>query len=126
MRGGSREREDPALPRDLRDLAIRAAVAAGDRDRSARRPRPFTGEDLDHAADGFRAVESPAPAPYHLDAIDVLRRQRGEVEGSERRAVDPDAVDQHQRLVGVGAADEDVRHRAAGPALDDLHARHLA
>ncbi len=94
------------------------------------------GEDLDHPADGLRAVQAGTRPADHLDALDQLHRQvleRGEA--SAGRA-DLDAVDQHQHMVGLGAAQEQrgvlaetavVRQRHAGYLAQQLrHAARLA
>jgi hypothetical protein len=117
---------------------VKRVVAAGHgaaAERHARVAR-LAGEDLDDAADRVRAVERRARPAHHLDAVDLLERNDLEGRAAERGGADPNAVDQQQRVIGVGAADE---HRAllaepAGTVDFDageigeqiLHREHLA
>jgi hypothetical protein len=126
VRDGSRIGEDAGLSGEFSHLAVGLRIAARDGDRAVRRPLAPAREDLDDPADGFGAVERAAPAPQHLDAVDVLRRELREIVGAERGAVDAHAVDQHQHLIGIGAAYLHRRHRPARAALDDVDPRHLA
>lgn len=64
------------------------------------------GEDLDHPADGFQVIQAGAWPVDHLDTLDRLRRRvLGRGEADVGRA-DLDAIDQHQRMVGLGATRE--------------------
>jgi len=95
-------------------LRVEAADAETE-GRRERTPRP-AGEDLDHAAQRLRAVQAGERSAHDLDALDLLDRdvlQRGAAAG---RRPDPDAVHQHQHVVGLGAAQEQ-RRRLAGAAV---------
>ena len=73
-------------------------------------------DHVDDAADRVRAVEGRARALHDLDALDERRRdvlQRGEPDGAR---VDAHAVDQHQRVIALRAADEH-RGRLPRPAV---------
>ena len=64
------------------------------------------GEDLDHAADRVGAVQARTRAAHDLDAVDHVDRQVLERRQAGGRRADADAVDQHQHVVGFGAAHE--------------------
>ena len=104
-----------------RDAALRllGAVAAGlDREGGLGRAAAAPRDDVDDAAHGVRAVERRLRSAQHLDALDVGEDERREVElaPGRDRVVDPDAVDHHQGVAHVAAADAhglDVA-RAAG------------
>ncbi len=84
------------------------------------------GEHLHHAADRVRAVPRGARAAHDLDPLDLAEREvlPGEAAGVGRRHAD--AVDEHKRLVGVGAAQEDRRLLAFAAGAGDIDARHAA
>src|SRR5439155_14891625 len=81
-------------------------------------------EYLDHAADRVGAVKARRGAAQNLDMVDLLERNRFERSRAIARRADAQAVDQHQRVPAVGAAQKD-RARGAGPAVHgDLDSRH--
>src|SRR5690606_31835452 len=80
------------------------------------------GEDLDHAADRLRAVQARTRAAHGLDAVDLVDRQvleRGQP-GADRAHAH--AVDEHQHLVGLGAAHEHVAQLARPALVADVDA----
>ena len=98
------------------------------------RPLAGLGDQVDDAADRLAAVHRAHRAAHDLDAVEVLGQQMREIGRAigSRRIVDGDAVDQHQHMVGIGAADEDRRlrarparllHRDAGHGLQHLARR---
>ncbi|MOA17593.1 hypothetical protein D3C78_1378570 [compost metagenome] len=81
------------------------------------------GEDLHHAANGIRAIESGARAAQDFDTLDLVDAemlQAGAASGNGAGAL---AVDQHQALGCASAADEQADIAATASALHDLHAR---
>ncbi|EEF93535.1 hypothetical protein CATMIT_01833, partial [Catenibacterium mitsuokai DSM 15897] len=104
VRGVDRIPAALALARDAGGGAV--GRVAADADAEARRERALraAGEDLDHAADGFRAVQAGERAAHDLHPFDLLDRnvlQRSAAAGG-RAELDP--VHQHQHVVGLGAA----------------------
>ena len=103
-------------------------IAAADLDEAALGVAGFAGDDVDDAVDRIGAPERGARAADHLDALDVLGRDRLHVpvDAGEQRRVDAAPVDQHQQLVGerlrrVVAAEAARRdHIVAGAGLVDL------
>ena len=91
-----------------------------------RGPSPLAGDDVDDAADGVGAVEAAHGPADHLDALDVLGRQVGEIELAVGDVVGLDAVDQHQRVVALGAADAHLGEIADAAAAADGDARQAA
>jgi hypothetical protein len=55
--------------------------------------------NIDHAADGLRAVKSSTGAAEDFDALDAFGGQVSEVVGTRGRAVYFNAVDQNQHLI---------------------------
>jgi hypothetical protein len=81
-------------------------------------------QDLYYPSHGVAAVESARRAAHHLDALNSIGRQGRPVEAAEVRIVQPQAVPQHQCLVGLGATRED-RHLLSGRSrARDRKARH--
>ena len=80
------------------------------------------GEDVDHAGDGVRAPDRRARAAHDLDALDGGQRQVREIEDALAGGVDAHAVDQHQRVVGVAAAQEQRVLRAAAAGAHQVDA----
>ena len=66
----------------------------------------LAGDDVDDAAHGVGAIDRALRPAQDLDALDIVERDGGEVElvVGGRRVVDADAVDQHQRVAGLAAA----------------------
>ena len=81
------------------------------------RLEPRSGAPRDHvdrAAEGIGAMDRRAAAEQHLDTIDVHERHGNVAVVMPRlRVVQPDAVDEHQRLPERGAADREVALDAA-------------
>ncbi len=96
--------------------AERAALRAQRRGEGA---LAAAGDDVDDAAHGVGAVEAAHGAADHLDALDVLGGKIGEIELAVGGVVGLDAVDQHQRLVALGAADAHLREIAEAAAAVD-------
>ena len=101
------------------------------------RPLARLGDHVDDAADRLAAVHRAHGAAHDLDAIEVLGQQMREVGSAvrSRGIVDGDAVDQHQHVVGIGAANEDrglragtarLLHRDAGHRLQHFARRPAA
>ena len=67
--------------------------------RHGQRALAVAGDDVDDTAHRIRAVEAAHGPADHLDALDILGRQVGEVELAIGDVVGLDAVDQHQRVV---------------------------
>ena len=113
----------PLLPGDarLRVPGVVGAVARADVARE--RPAAATREHLDDAADGIGAVEARRGSAQDLYPLDLVERNRLQGRGARRRRGEPQAIDQHQRLVAVGAAQEHAGHRTGTAVLHDLHAR---
>ena len=97
----SRRRRPSGRCRRCRRRRRYAAVAGGDA-----RAFELAREDLDHAADRVRAPVARARTAHDLDALDRIERQLLEREraGVGRRRAH--AVDQHQHVIGVRAAQE--------------------
>jgi hypothetical protein len=86
-----------------RGLAVAAHAGAAAR---GRRAAVAAGEHLDHTADGFRSVQRRARPAHDLDPVDQLQRQVLEREQAGGRRTRAHAVDQHQHVVRLGAAQE--------------------
>ena len=69
--------------------------------------RLATRDDVDHATDRVRAPEGRSRALHHLDALDRRRVDALKCGQPDRPGIDAHAVHHHQRLVAVGATDED-------------------
>ena len=106
-------------PDDARSDIAGAERAALGADRRGKRALAASGDDVDDAADGVGAVEAAHGPANHLDALDVLGREVGEVELAVGGVVGLDAVDQHQRVVALGAADAHLREVADAAAAAD-------
>ena len=83
---------------------LRAQIADGRAQVKAQSAAALAREDLHHAADGVRAVDRAGRAFQHLDALDLRQRQCLPAGAAGGLRIDPHAVDQHQRVAGVGAA----------------------
>src|SRR3546814_5434240 len=81
------------------------------------------GEDLDHAADRFRTIEARARAAHDLDAVDLVDRQVLERRQPGADRAHAHAIDQHQHLVGFGAAHDDVAPLAVAALVAVVDAR---
>ncbi len=88
--------------------------------------RAAFGDDVDDAADGLGTVERALRAAENFNPLDIVHREVGEIEGVVEAVVDPDAVNENERVFRVGAAREhgDVAARLA--ALGDAEAGHFA
>ncbi len=94
-----------------------AALGAADNVPAAFGP---LGDDIDHAPDGVGAPQRTLRPAQNLDARNAGIEQVLELElRGAGRVVDLDAVDQHQGLVALGAADADLGQAAdAARAID--------
>jgi hypothetical protein len=104
--------------RELRALRAHADIEL----RRARAPR----QDLHHAAYRLTAVQRRVVAAHDFDALDLIERQVLPGRGTEVGAREGHAIDQHQRLAAVGAAQEQRGLRTQGPGLGDVDAGQLA
>ncbi|MNZ70206.1 hypothetical protein D3C78_885340 [compost metagenome] len=68
------------------------------------------GDEVDDATYGIRAVDRRSRAADILDAFDVAERDLAEVWRTGHHGGDGAAIDQHQRMVGVGTADKQAAH----------------
>ena len=86
------------------------------------------GDDVDHARQRVGAPQRRLRPAQDLDAVDGGGQQMREVEfrARLRGVVGAHAVDEHQRVARLGAADADLRDRAHGAAAAHLDAGHLA
>ena len=119
-----RSRRPPCAPRPrtrpscLPSTAVKPAAPLS----SESVPKPARGEearlrggareDLHHAADRVGAVEARQRALHHLDALDHVEGQVLDGGGAHRGRAHAQAVDEHERLAGVGAAQEEARRLA--------------
>ena len=89
----------------------RAIGAALDEDGLFRRPLALARDDLHDAAHGVGTIERGLRSAQHLDAFDVAQRQRAKIEGAIGAGgiADTHAIDQHERLTGIRAAQSNVR-----------------
>ena len=71
-------------------------------------PAALPGEYLDDGTDGIRAVQRALRTVQDFDPLDIANVEVGQVDAavSIARVVDLDAVNHHQRVVGIGAAAE--------------------
>ena len=77
--------------------------------------RGALGEHLDHPTDGVGTVQTAHRPGHHLDAFDLAHRDVLEGAGAGGGGLQAHAVDQHQGLIGIGAAQEN-RGGLAGTA----------
>ena len=68
-------------------------------------------DEVDHAARSARSIERRRAALDDFDPLDAGQRIRAEVDRPRRRTGDRDAVEQHQRLLAVRAANPVVGER---------------
>ena len=109
-----------SLPPDARTATSRVPNEPPSvRTRHGQRPLAAPGDDVDDAAHGVGAVEAAHGTADHLDALDVLGGEVGEVELAVGGVVGLDAVDEHQRLVALRAADAHLRQVAEAAAAVD-------
>lgn len=118
------ERSPAALTTTADARAGAARVVAADGEAAVDRGLALwpTGEYLDHATDGVGTVEAGIWSAHHFDAFDLIDRnvlERGLAGGGGSHA---HAVDQHQRLVGFGATQEQRAFLAETTVIADRHA----
>ncbi len=115
---------DVVAARHRRLRRDRAVAARLHRHRAMRRLTALAGDDVDDAAHRVRAVERRLRPAQHLDALDVDGGEIAEIERAvgRRRIADAHAVDQHQGLAGVGAAQADLGHGADAAGFVDVEA----
>ncbi len=109
-------------------LGMGAVAAPLDRPRGTRRPMRLAGDDVDDPAHGVGAVDRALRPAQDLDPLDVVERDRGEIElvAGGRGVVDAHAVDQHQRVPGLAAAQVHFRRAAGAAQFDHRDAGHRA
>ena len=83
-----------------------AVIAGSQRQVRCRCAPALAGENLHHAADGVGTVQARHRPAHDLDALDLLQRDLFQRRGPGSGRHHAHAVDQHDRLVAVGAADE--------------------
>jgi hypothetical protein len=104
-------------------VRVRRAVAATSRrDDGTRQSARATGEDLDHARDGVRAVQHARGAAHDFDALDVVGGQGAEIHRTTG-IVHRDAVDQHFHVLALAAAQKERRVAAERAGAREAHAR---
>jgi hypothetical protein len=81
------------------------------------------GEQLDHAADGVRAVHRGGRAAQHFDAVDLRERNAFPAGAAGRLRVDAHAVQVDRGEARLRAADEETRGVAHAAVARDLDAR---
>jgi hypothetical protein len=74
----------------------------------------------------LRAVQRGARALHDLDALDQFRGDVLQRRAARGAGVHPHAIDQHEGVVAVGAADERRRHLAGAAVACDLDAAVVA
>ena len=84
--------------------------------------RALLGEDLDHAAERVGAVQGAQRTVDDFDVVDRGQRNGAPVGFARGRGADPHAVDQHDVLLAVGAADEDRADGARAAVAGDFDA----
>ena len=100
------------------DLAgIVAAVAGRYRSRCGASGQRLS-EQLDHPAQRIGTVQAAHRSGHDLDACNLGRRQVLERSGAAGGVVQADAVEQHQGVAAVGAAQENAAG-LTGPAVGD-------
>ena len=108
-----------------RPVGDRGAVASAfGTDIELRRARTLLGDDVDDPAHRVRTIERALRTFQHFNPLYGARRKHREIEITTCRGgiVDPDAVDHHQGLTSIGAAQPDVRRRTRSTALTDVDA----
>ncbi len=81
------------------------------------------GDDVDHAADGVRSVQAAGGAAQDLDAFDQSRVEGLQPGPARQQFRGAHAVDQHQRLAGIRAAQIDAADGLLPARCRELHAR---
>src|SRR5690606_40137840 len=77
-------------------------------------------DDVDHAADRVRAEQGGARSLDDLDALDELGRDVLDGRATDGAGVDAHAVDQHERVIALGAAHEHGRRLARTALAPDV------
>jgi hypothetical protein len=77
-------------------------------------------ENLDDATDRIGAIQVRCRAAQDFDVVDRIYRDGFQCRGARSGRAHPLAVDQHQRLVAVGAAQEHAAGRCRAAVHDDL------
>ena len=121
--GGEVAREAELLGERGRAARHRKALLIGSEAAESRAQAHFPAfgrgrNDVDDAARGIRTVERGAGAAHHLDARDGVHRHRDiHVVVAGLDVVEAHAVEQHEGLLEVGAADGEVGLYAVGRAF---------
>src|SRR5690606_7625737 len=82
----------------------------------------LAGNDVDYASDGVRAIQAAGRPAQDFDALNGGGIQRIPVDAALDRAVDAHAVDQHQGLISIGAAQHDAGRGLRAAVVVDLYA----
>ena len=121
------------LPVPVADARAAAGIVVRCRSRPRRADLELAREDLDHAADRVGAPVARARTAHDLDALDRIERQPFERERAGVRRRRAHAVDQHEHVIRVRAAQEQrsLLARAAGAVeidagLQTQHIEHVA
>src|SRR5690554_169082 len=80
------------------------------------------GNDVDDTAYGARAVQAAGGAAHDLDTLDHCGIDRIPIDNARGDAIDTHAIDQDQRLVGIGTAQEHACDGLWAAAVIHLHA----
>ena len=86
-----------------------------------RTARRLTGDDVDRAADGRRAVERRPAAAQHLDPLDHIGRNLLQPVDTRQGGENRMRVDQNLRIVAVETVDADLREAAVLAVVLDAH-----
>ena len=90
------------------------------------RPLPLLGDDVDHAADGVRAVERRLRTAHDLDPLDGVEAQFRQFGRPQGRTRHPHAVNEHGHLLRARAPDLDAGRLTEAARPLDLDAGHVA
>jgi hypothetical protein len=89
-------------------------------------PLAGAGDDRDDAGLCVRPVDAGLRSADHLDALDVVDGEIGEIKIGVGNRIHLDAVDQDKDVIGLVTADAHLRERAASAGLVDLDTGHEA
>ncbi len=81
---------------------------------------------VDDATDGIGSIQRALLTAQHFHLRDVIGDERREVELTRHGIARLDAVDHHERVVRLGAADAHLREAAERARAVDGYARHVA
>ena len=111
--------------RSIEHRVVVVGVAASERGQRMRQlgrtARRLTGDDVDRAADGRRAVERRPAAAQHLDPLDHIGRNLLQPVDTRQGGENRMRVDQNLRIVAVETVDADLREAAVLAVVLDAH-----